>query len=206
MAIGTACSQGDPQPPFIPDPPKQDATVSTGDASGNDAAKPTCGTDDGGCNTLANCGSKVYTVDVAQNGPAGIGGTVLDGTYVLTDHRVFTGSGGQSGATQSYISETMTLTTVATGDGGTSEAGAEAGAEGGAPPQTMVWEDIIASTANPQSVAASGVAQFSGSSLMITHTCPNANILPGTFTVSNTQLLFFVQDGPGVGQLTYTKQ
>ena len=174
-----ACSQGDPQPPYIPDPPGKDGSVTVTDGGGD--AKTACAFDDGGCNTLENCGSKVYIVEVAQNGVAGQGGTVLDGTYYLTDYRVLTGSGGTNQTTSAYFAETMSFVTTSVGDAGTGDASigdasvdASLG-EAGAPPQNMVWEDIIASNVYPQSSATSGVANFSGATVTITHTCPNSN-------------------------------
>ncbi len=185
-AIGTwACSQGDPQPGVIQDPPKQDSSTSKG---GGDAAKVVCLTDDGGCNTLANCGSKIYVIQEPQSGPTAQGGTVLDGTYVLTDYRVFTGGGGSSGVTTAYFSETMTLVT-SPNDGGTSDASSDGGTT-----QEMSWEDNTASDTTPLSSSSSGIADFNGTNLVITHTCPNTNSFSATYTMSNTQLLFFVQD------------
>jgi hypothetical protein len=199
VVIGTwACSQGDPQPGVIQDPPTQDSSAPKGDAGGGgDASKAVCLTDDGGCNTLQNCGSKVYVIDEAQTGTTGQGGTVLDGTYVLTDDRVFTGSTGSSGITTAYFSETMTLVTVPN-DGGTS-------GDGGTT-QEMIWQDNVASNTTPQSSSASGIAELNGSNIVITYTCPNTNAFSATYTMSSTQLLFFVQDSTGTEQRTYTKQ
>jgi len=203
IAIGTwACSQGDPQPGTLPDPPTKDASSSgTIDAGGGDATKVVCAVDDGGCNTLQNCASKAYIVEVAQDASAPQGGTVLDGMYVLTDYRVFTGPGGTSQTTTAWFAETMTFVSAPVSDAGASDSGLD-----GALPQAMVWEDIVASNSSPQSSALSGVADFSGTSVTITHTCPNSNLFAGTFTMSNTQLLLYVQESTGVGQLTYTKQ
>lgn len=199
MSIGVwACSQGDPQPPFIPDPPN-DAASSGGDVVKADVAKPVCLTEDGGCSALASCGSKIYVVDVAQSGPTGQGGTVVDGTYILTDYRVFTGTGGTSGQQSAYFQETMSFVSSA------SDGGAADGGEGGTS-QLMVWEDNISTNMQPTAFTSSGIAQFSGASLTITHTCPNSNIFSGTFTASSTQLILFAQETSGVGQLTYTKQ
>ena len=198
MVMATwACSQGDPQPPFIPDPPKTDSGSSGGGDAKTDAPKTSCVGEDGGCTTLANCGPHVYYVDVAQNGSAGQGGTVVDGTYVLTDYSIFTGSGGQSGKQTSWTSETMTFVTASSGDGGTGD--------GGAPTQLMVWEDTAEGIVSPPA-SATGVAQFSGTNVTITHTCPNANIFAGTFTASASQLILFAQSSTNIDQLTYTKQ
>lgn len=195
-AIGVwACSQGDPQPPYIPDPPKSDASSSGGDAKA-DVVKPTCLGEDGGCNNLLSCGSKIFIVEVAQDPPSGQGGVVVDGTYVLTDFRDYTGADGGSGQQNAYIIETMSFVT------GSSDAGSADGATS----QTMVWEDNASSNSNTSPSTTSGVADFTGANFTITHTCPNSSVIAGTFTASSSQLILFVPEGSGIGQLTYTKQ
>ena len=192
MAIGVwACSQGDPQPPFIPDPPKSDASSSGGDAKA-DVAKPVCLGEDGGCNNLLSCGSKIFIVDVAQTAPTGQGGTVVDGTYVLTAYKLYTGADGGSGQQNAYFIETMSFVTSSSTDGGAG--------------QTMVWEDNSSSNSNPSPTTVSGVAEFSTTNVTITHTCPNSNIFTGTFTATSTQLILYVLETGGTGELTYTKQ
>ena len=199
IVIGVwACSQGDPSPPLIPDQPTKDsgAVVTTDGGTKTDASQ-TCFTDDGGCNTLQNCGARVFILNVAQAPPTAQGGTIPDGTYVLTDYRVFTGAGGQSGTTSAWFTETMTLATEAS-DGGTSDAGAT---------QQMLWQDIAASSTNTTSVSWSGTAYFAGTNLEIDKTCSSASQFLGTYSVTGTQLVFLVDDGAnGTGQLTYTKK
>jgi hypothetical protein len=198
-----ACSQGDAHPPVIPDPDgsaKSDVSSSGGDAKAD--VKSSCVTEDGGCTDLPNCGPHVYYNDVAQNGGSGQGGTVLDGTYVLTDYSKYTGSGGQSGKETQWTSETMTLVSASSGDGGTSDGG---GGDGGAPAQLMVFADTADGITSPPA-ASTGVAQFSATNVNITHTCPNANIFNGTYTASSTQLILFSQNNNVLDQLTYTKQ
>jgi len=201
MSLGAwACSQGDPQPPLIPDPPTSDASSGGGDVK-TDVAKQVCSADDGGCNALVNCAPHVDVNEVAQNPPAATGGTVPDGTYLLTGYQIFTGPSGSTGQNVAWFSETMTFATSAANDAGASDGGGEGGAS-----QDMVWEDIIQTNANPTATSVSGVAQFSGTNVEITHTCPNSNLFDGTYTVSSTQLILYATASTGTAQLTYTKQ
>src|SRR5689334_11551047 len=57
-----------------------------------DAAPP----DAGPCNTVANVGDVVNAVRVAEEAPARNGGTLVDGTYVVTSYRGYTGAGGST--------------------------------------------------------------------------------------------------------------
>jgi hypothetical protein len=82
----------------------QDATSTEG---GGEAAPPAeaAGGDDSAsdgptvCNTLVNEGQPVTPVQVASAPPAFAGGTVADGTYVLTGQTIYTGDGGATGPT-----------------------------------------------------------------------------------------------------------
>jgi hypothetical protein len=197
VAIGAwACSQGDPSPPYLPDPPG-DASTSGGDATKVDSGKTTCTFDDAGCNTLLNCGAHIYVTNVAQSAPSPQGGSVTDGTYILSDYRVFTGSGGLSGATAAWFAETMSFGTQLV-DGGAGDAG---------PSQTTAWEDVTATNANPTSRSSSGTATFTGLGVTITKSCPSTGSpFDSNFTATATDLVLLLPDPNGTGQLTYKKQ
>ncbi len=197
MAASIACSQGDKKPPYIPDPPTSDSGPITTTDAANDAPSVSCTGGDGGCNSLLNCGNKVFVVENPSTAPAAVGGTVPDGTYVLTAVTRFTGPGGDSGTLASWSIETMKITTEPTdasvGDGGAI--------------QQMVWQDIAANDQAPANATSTGTAYFQApSSLAIEVTCPAAVENTGSFTVSGTQLLVYVSDTSGTSQLTYTKQ
>jgi hypothetical protein len=196
-----ACSQGDPQPKPIPDPPKKDASTSGNDSGGGDGgsdAPVTCPSEDGGCSTLQNCGSRIYIVDVNQNPPQPQGGaSVPDGKYVLTDYRDFTGTTGKNGQTTSWFTQTMTLATEAT----------DAGSPDGASIQQMHWEQVSASNLDPSQFSSTGTAQFSGTNLSIAIDCPGSTSpFLSTFSVTGAQLVLLVGSSDGTAQLTYTKQ
>jgi hypothetical protein len=55
--------------------------------------------DGGVCNDLVITGQTVDRIGVLGDPPAGKGGTIVDGTYVLTDYSVFVGAGGVGGPT-----------------------------------------------------------------------------------------------------------
>jgi hypothetical protein len=212
MAIGVwACSQGDAHPPFIPDQDSSTKSDATGDAK-SDAPKQTCATDDGGCNALVNCAPKVNVDEVAQNPPVATGGIVPDGTYLLTAYSIFTGPGGSTAQNVAWFEETMTFATPATADAGASDGGDggdggdDAGTSDAGVSQATIWEDISATNISPISTSVSGVADFAGDKVVITHTCPNSTIFSGNYTVSSTQLVLYAAAGSGTAQLTYTKQ
>jgi hypothetical protein len=76
-----------------PDAPEDTPGEAEGEASSEAA------TADGpaGCNDLMNVGQPVTVTEVAQDPPTPQGGTVSDGTYVLTTETVYTGAGGPTG-------------------------------------------------------------------------------------------------------------
>src|SRR5262249_52661948 len=57
----------------------------------------------GGCNALVNVGAPVSGTLVAAAPPTANGGSVADGTYVLTKYQVYTGAGGPTGPTGSSL-------------------------------------------------------------------------------------------------------
>jgi hypothetical protein len=197
MSASFACSQGDKKPPYIPDPPTDSGTTPTPDASKEAASSCTSGAD-GGCNALLNCGGKVYVQQNSTTSPTAAGGTVPDGTYVLTDYTVFTGSGGASGPLTAWFIETMELTTEASdasiGDGGAT--------------QQMVWNDITSTnTTTNQTSAGTAYFQSGSATLTIGKSCPSSpNPFTAGYTVSGTQILLYAADTTGTGQLTFTKQ
>jgi hypothetical protein len=68
--------------------------VSTGDAMGPDAPGPDAPV---ACNALVNGATAVTKTQVAMAPPTLLGGTVVDGTYFLTDYSIFTGPQGATG-------------------------------------------------------------------------------------------------------------
>lgn len=58
------------------------------------------------CNGLTNSGPLVVANQVAEDAPAPLGGTIVDGTYYLTASIVYTGPGGATGPIGSGGAET----------------------------------------------------------------------------------------------------
>jgi len=192
-----ACSQGDRTPPYIPDPPTDSGTAPSSDAAKESGPACTSGAD-GGCNSLLNCGNKIFVQQNSNTSPTAAGGTVLDGTYVLTDYTVFTGLGGASGQLTDFFIETMQLTTE-TSDASVGEGGAT---------QQMRWNDIT-TTNTTTNLTSSGTAYFqTGTTTMtIAKSCPSSTTpFSSGYTVSGTQLLLYAAETSGTAQLTFTKQ
>jgi hypothetical protein len=58
------------------------------------------------CNALVNSAPGVHVVSVPANLPTPTGGTIVDGTYYLTENNIYTGPGGSSGASSGLIRNT----------------------------------------------------------------------------------------------------
>jgi hypothetical protein len=192
-----ACSQADMPPPLgTPDAGKKDST-SPSDASSDSPGA--CLAVDGGCNTLSNCGAQVNIVEIASNAPDAAGGLVIDGTYELTDYKVFTGSGGKTGTLTAWFRQTMMMTSVTVTD-----AGVDAGDAG----QVMSWLEVSATNASTTTTSSGTLILQPPSALTIDYSCPTLSIgqpFIATFTANATQVIIFAGDSNGTGQLTYTK-
>lgn len=110
-----ACSsQASKHPPDLPDF-GLDAAADTGspmmtmDASTVDAGPPGCASSDMMCNQLQNCAPKTFVQDLAMAPPSPVGGTLVEGNYVLTDFTVYTEPGGMMGMTGAWFIETLQL-------------------------------------------------------------------------------------------------
>ncbi len=197
MSASFACSQGDKKPPYIPDPTPESGTIPPADAAKESGPACTSGAD-GGCNALLNCGNKIHVQQNSVASPTGAGGTVPDGTYVLTDYMLFTGPGGASGQLPDFFVETMQLTTEASdasvGDGGAT--------------QQMVWDDIITTnTTNDKTSAGTAYFETGTATMTIAKSCPSSTTpFSAGYTVSGTQLLLYAAATAGTAQLTFTKQ
>lgn len=79
------------------------------DARAPDAADGDAGAG-GACHDLVNVGTNVVFTAEASPPPTPLGGTIVDGTYVLTTATLYTGTGGASGPTGDTRSMTMRIT------------------------------------------------------------------------------------------------
>jgi hypothetical protein len=182
--LGTACSSSSS--------PGSSVTGDGGslaDASSEDAAVGAVG-DAGGdagdgavaCNTLANTATQVTGAQVAANPPALTGGTVVDGTYSLTNLTIYTGPDGPAGATG------MSQTTIEI-------SGATIQVVTNGTPGTRT--EMFTSTA--------------GGTFTATDTCPDTSAFQGAYSATSTTFVVQFPGGTddaGVRtvQETFTKQ
>ncbi len=199
-----------------------DTTVFDSGTPAADGAASACTRVDGGCASLENCGAKVNVTQVAQTPPPASGGTVVPGTYVMTDVSIYTGTGGATGPTGQWSIETQYLS-VTGADAGTSlDAGsAEAGQEddgGGdagdeaaaneAGPSSQVFQllDVIQSDTSAATTLTGTVTFAPPQNASVVYDCPSdAGAFPPVYTATATQLQLFPRASSGVEVVTYTK-
>jgi len=233
VGVAWACSSAGSHPNALEGNPGQDSgyivpirDTGVSDTSIKDSGAPDTngcfGETDGGCNTLQLCGPALTIANTMNKAPAATGGTILDGTYLLTSTTFYELSGQPINGT---IREAIQITTTGgASDGGPDggpeaavDSGADAGgteggsaeAGGGPPPMTIVQEisdqasgiDTYtwAQTVEPPNVIAWDQVCPSGS--------PNSFSL--LYTATGTTLLIYVEETSGTSGLwefTYTKQ
>jgi hypothetical protein len=198
LGAAWACSSPD-RPPVLPNLPSKDA----GDKP-DVVIVSSCAVEDGGCNQLQNCGAKVYVVEVAATAPAAVGGTVVDGTYVLTDYKMYTGPSGTSGPTTGWFRQTMG---ISTGDAG---APADAAAADGGPTQQMDWQGVLEISSAPAVKNTTGRISFHAQSpfqTTIDFSCPgSAGTYTSLYSATSDQLILYGDGATGKAAITYQRQ
>ena len=137
--------------------------------------------DAGPCNTIADVGTDVAQVGVAEAAPAATGGTIVDGTYVVTSAVVYTGAGGLTGPSGSIVHATSVNT-------------------GGA------YEYVDTGT---NASVTSGMYQTSGTNtILVLQYCPTQTVINfSTYTASPTEFTLYDSTNPSaVAALTFTLQ
>jgi hypothetical protein len=192
-----------------------DAGADGGD--GGDGA-PHCDQAQGGCNSVSNCGARIFAVLVSGNAPAPQGGTIVEGTYVLTDFRVFTGPGGANRVTTAWFRETFQLhlpyanggvapadASVETAAGDASLDAAPDGSVGQGGP--LLFDDVIVTDQMSLTTSTAPVSVAPPAQLTLGFTCPSNNMpLMADYTALAGALVLFIESpGIGRGELTYTK-
>ena len=181
-----ACSAKSDHPPAT-------ETSSSGVAGGGHGGSSGVAGDGGlvdsgnGCTTLALDQTTIISQQqIAEAAPVPTGGTILDGTYVLTKDTIFTGPGGTTAATgvttqeiQSFSGTTFAVLTQAAAPA------AAAGASG------------TFATSSVTNDAGSTI----GSTLTITIACPTPATITRNYSVVNTTILEFIGSNE---VLTYT--
>jgi hypothetical protein len=155
--------------------------VSGQDAGGQDAAGDAASDAPVVCNTVVNAAPSVTKTQVAMAPPAPQGGTLVDGTYFLTDYTIFTGPQGATGSTGTSQT-TLQIT------GNTLQV-----ADKGSPPTRTV------------------MLTTSGTGFTAKTSCPSGlGDISGSYTATATSLVVQLGGNPDAGtpttQETFTKQ
>lgn len=169
--LGSACGDDPKRPPVAtgdPGAPGMGAGGGSGQAEG--------GVQDGGdggdagatCTELAATGSIIDQNAVNVDPPAGTGGTILDGTYDITDARIHQGAAGLPGPTGSSYQGAIRFT------GTTFE-------------RVVVFRSSAGALAETRS---SGTFTTSGQLATFSSTCPTPGQEQLTYSVANTSVTF----------------
>jgi len=139
--------------------------------------------DAGPCNTIANVASDVAEMAVADVAPTPGGGTIVDGTYVVTAATIYTGVGGQSGATGATYRSTSV-----------DQAGQYTYLDDGTTPPVVTAGQYVTTSATAD--------------ITIVQQCPPSGVLGfKKYTASPTEFtLFDVTNPAAVHALTFTLQ
>jgi hypothetical protein len=161
--------------------PTDGAMPGDGGSSGQDAAADVPAEAATACNMLTNSASVITFSQVNQNPPTPQGGTIVDGTYAMTDASIYTGPNGPSGPSG------MSQTTI------------------------QITGSTIQVASNGQPTTRTVTLATSGTSLTATDTCPDSKVTQGSYTATSTTLLIFLDagtDDAGARTLveTFTKQ
>jgi hypothetical protein len=162
LGLAAACSSADPSPASS-SPSSPPASV--GEDGTDEPLKSTASKDDA-CNALAQEATKNVLTRVALAAPTGTGGALVDGKYVLTGYRRYTGARGSEGPTADSLRETLVIT--------------------GSVVQTLQ------ETSNGSSFRASFSQSTTGTSFTHKETCPGTlQGGKGSYTASADKISFF---------------
>ena len=165
------------------------AAVDSGQTDGSptddahvDQTMPDSATDSAVCNTLDLTGVAAVTLtQVAGDAPSAAGGTVADGTYLLTKYTLYTGPGGPTGSlplsvkARRQFSAGVVQTIQADGDG----------------------SNVVRFTAT-FSAATSNFTEM--------HTCGGTAVDRGTYSATSSTLIEWTTDRGMVVEATFTMQ
>lgn len=125
------------------------------------------------CSSIQNVAANVTANQVDESIPTAVGGSLVDGTYVLTATTYYTGAGGATGPTGKAQALTMKIAA------GTFE--------------QVVSDDGVPSTPT------SGTITISGTGWTHANTCPFAISLPFTYDASPAALKLYLTGSGGKG-------
>jgi len=161
--------------------PADGAMPEDGGSSGPDGAADAPAEAATVCNMLTNSAAAITYSQVNQNPPTPQGGTIVDGTYAMTDASIYTGPNGPSGPSG------MSQTTI------------------------QITGSTIQVVSSGKPTTRTVTLTTSGTSLTATDTCPDTKVNHGSYTATSTTLLIFLDGGTddaGARTLveTFTKQ
>jgi hypothetical protein len=173
---------GDASTDAVADSHASDASSDTA----NDTSTSDAPSDGGGaCNAIANVASMIALDYIASDPPTPHGGTIADGTYIMTAAGFYTGTGGVAGS--SGVTSQVTI-------------------------QISGSTIQVASKANPPNDHITTTVMTNGVNLTRTDTCPDSTTQSGTYTATPTTLVVILPAGtfPDGGTKTlvesFTKQ
>lgn len=158
--------------------------VQAGDA-GTDAAVDAPfdgGADAGPCGAGANLAKAVDAQQVASAPPGAMGGTIADGTYVLTDATLYTGPGGATGSLGLTLQQTW-------GFAGTA--------------YHLVTKD---GTTMKETAKGGTFTSVTAISIHLLQSCPDADFQSYEYTADAAKIVFYATDASGTLALTLTRR
>jgi hypothetical protein len=162
-----ACNNDEPKrPPVYTGGSATPGIGGGGSATDGGLLESGTGADGGVCTDLADTGVDVDQTAVADDLVAGTGGTVTDGTYNLTEARVYVGAAGTPGPTNVVYKESIRIT---------------------APnfERVVVFTSSAGSTSE---IRSSGTFTQNGTTGVITLSCPSVNTEQVTYTAAANTL------------------
>ncbi|HEY8073756.1 MAG TPA: hypothetical protein VIF62_06600 [Labilithrix sp.] len=154
------------------------------DAGGDDATPGdgSGGMDAGPCGIGANLGAKIDVQQTATDPPAAMGGTIADGTYVLTSATLYTGAGGATGSLGLTLAQTWHFSGTA-------------------------YAHVSFDQMSMLDVHQSGTyASVSAISLHLIQTCPDSDFGSEEYTATPTGVTFYSMDASGTLALFLARQ
>ena len=226
VGVAWACSSAGNHPSALEGNPGQDSgyIVPIKDSGVSDIGLPDThgcfGEVDGGCNTLALCGPELTIANTTKQAPAATGGTIVDGTYLLTSSTFYQiGAQGVNGTIREVIQITGSgasdAGTEAAAESGSDEAGAddgstESGSDGATATPAGTVQEISQQPGASPGTFTWGLSLLPSATMQWTQLCPSAEAgamaYQLLYTATPTTLIAYVDEGYGLWEFTYEKQ
>jgi hypothetical protein len=234
VGIAWACSSAGSHPNALEGNPGQDSgyIVPVRDTGVSDVTiKDTGGPDtlgcfgevDGGCNQLQLCGPELTVANSMKTAPVAMGGTIVDGTYLLTSSTFYQSGPELLSSTMQAVFQITTSSAVPDGgtdggaesgsaDAGTEDGSAEAGAgsDAGSGSPMITLQQISQQPGTSPVTSTWAITLLPSASFNWSQVCPSGNPMDFQmqYTATPTTLSTYLQatTPPGIWEATYTKQ